>query len=104
MVGVEPGYIVCGVGGSKRDSTDAEEADAVDPDSLVLVTPEFSSDLDIAFRKLSGLRRRSEGEMCLCDSVGLEIWRTDVGDPRDGAAAIGLWFVVVCAKASRLCS
>ena len=104
MVGVEPGYIVCGVGGSKRDSTEAEEADAVDPDSLVPVTPGYSSDLDVECRKFSGLRRRSEGEMCLWDSVGLEIWRTEVGDPRDGAAAIGLWFVVVCAKASRLCS
>jgi hypothetical protein len=104
MVGVEPGYIVCGVGGSKRDSTDVEEADAVDPDSLVPATPGFSSDLERESRKFSGLRRRSEGEMCLCDSVGLDIWRIEVGDPRDGAAAIGLWFVVVCAKTSRLCS
>jgi hypothetical protein len=104
MVGVELGYIVCGVGGSKRDSIDAEEADAVDPDSLPPATPEFSSDLDMACRKFSGLRRKSGGETCLCDSVGLEIWRKEVGDPRDGAAAIGLWFVVVCAKTSRLCS
>ena len=104
MVGVELGYIVCGVGGSKRDSIDAEEADAVDPDSLPPATPEFSSDLDMECRKCSGPRRRSGGGTCLCDSVGLEIWRKEVGDPRDGAAAIGLWFVVVCAKTSRLCS
>ena len=88
----------------KRDSTDAEEADAVDPDNLVPVPPEFPSDLDIDGRKFSGLRPRSEGETCLCDSVGLEIWRTEVGDPRDSAAAIGLWFVVDCAKTIRLCS
>jgi hypothetical protein len=48
MVGVEPGYTACGVGGSKRDSTDAVEADAVDPDSLAPEIPKPSSDFDTA--------------------------------------------------------
>jgi hypothetical protein len=104
MVGVEPEYIACGVGGSKRDSTDAVEADAVDPESLAPAPTELSSDLDIECLKVSGLRRASECEACLCDTVGLETRRRAVGGPRVGAAAIGLWILVVCAKTSRLCS
>jgi hypothetical protein len=103
-VRVELGYIACGVGGSKRDSTDAVEADAVDPESLAPAPPELSSDFDIECLRFSGLRRASECEACFCDAVGLETWRTEVGDPRVGAAAIGLWLLVVCAKTSRLCS
>jgi hypothetical protein len=61
-VGAEPGCTACGVGGSKRGSTDAEEAEAVDPDNLALATPELSSTFDIEFLNFSVLRRVSEGE------------------------------------------
>ena len=89
-MGAGTGYTACGVGGSKRDSTDAEEAEAVEPECLTPVKPELSSDFDIACLKFSGVRRGLEEDMFLCGSTGLEIWRTEVGDLRVGAAAIGL--------------
>ena len=89
MDGVDPEYNACGVGGSKRDSTDAVEAEAVDPDSLVPVI-RVLSDFDWECLKFSELRRVSEGEPYFCDAVGVETWRTEVGETRVGAAAIGL--------------
>lgn len=62
----------------------------MEPECLKPVKLELSSDFDVACLKFSGARRGLEDDMFLCDSTGLEMWRTEVGDLRVGAAAIGL--------------
>lgn len=47
MAGLGPEYAALGVGGSKRDSIDTDEADAVDPESLAFMAADGSSDFGL---------------------------------------------------------